>query len=57
MNQHDPKYYYYQRQDPFKLGYWDDEQPLLKEVSIGVITFIVILTVIFASIESVLFLN
>jgi hypothetical protein len=58
MNQHDPKHYYYPRQDPFKMGYWEPEQqPLLKEVSIGVITFIVVLSLIFVAIESVLFLN
>jgi hypothetical protein len=40
------------------MGYWADEpQPLLKEVSIGVITFIVVLSLIFVAIESVLFLN
>jgi len=58
MNQHDPKHYYYPRQDPFKLGYWEDQpQPLLKEVSIGVIAFIVVLSLIFVAIKSVLFLN
>ena len=58
MNQHDPKHYYYTHQDPFKMGYWEPEQqPLLKEVSIGVITFIVVLSLIFVAIESVLFLN
>jgi hypothetical protein len=54
MNQHDPKYYYYPRQDPFKMGYWEDEpQPSLKEVSIGIISLIVA----FVAIGSVLFLN
>jgi hypothetical protein len=58
MNQYEHKHYYYPHQDPYKLGYWEEQpQPLLKEVTIGVIIFIVVLSLIFVSIESVLFLN
>jgi hypothetical protein len=56
MNQHDPKHYYYHRQDPYKLGYWDDDielQPTVKEVIIGTISLILALI----AIGSVLFLN
>ena len=54
MNQYEHKHYYYPHQDPFKLGYWEDEpQPSVKEVLIGSL----LLVIAFALIGSVLFLN
>jgi hypothetical protein len=56
MNQHDPKHYYFHRQDPNPLGYWDDPlelKPSPKEVIIGTI----LLIIAFVLIGSVLFLN
>jgi len=55
MNQHDPKHYYFQRQDPFKLGYWteDEIKPTKGEFIIGSLSLILALV----AIGSVLFLN
>ena len=55
MNQYEHKHYYYQRQDPFKLGYWEDDNitPKKGEVILGTI----LLIVAFVTIGSVLFLN
>jgi hypothetical protein len=56
VNQHDPKHYYFHRQDPNPYGYWDDPlelKPSVKEVVIGSIALILA----FVLIGSVLFLN
>lgn len=56
MNQFDPKHYQFQRQDPFKLGFWDEDQPL-KPTKGEFIIGSLVLILAFIAIGSVLFLN
>lgn len=56
MNQYDPRHYYYHRQDPYKMGYWDESteiKPSKGEFIIGSLALILA----FVLIGSVLFLN
>jgi hypothetical protein len=47
MNQYDPKHYYFERKDPFKLGYWEDDYELInKEEVIAAILFILCLALL-----------
>lgn len=47
MNQYDPKHYYFERKDPFKLGYWEDDYELInKEEIIAAILFILCLALL-----------
>ena len=46
LNQHDRKHYYFERQDPFKLGHWEDESIFNKEEILAVVCFILCITVL-----------
>lgn len=46
MNQHDRKHYYFERQDPFKLGHWEDESIFNKEEILAVVCFILCIAVL-----------